>query len=79
MDGVGAEWPFSTVLAAFGGWCESGLGGSGKRGVEEKRWITLSGPLCRCLQFEPNSNKISCLHEVPGVYRCVLCKHGIVG
>ena len=33
MDGVGAEWPFSTVLAAFGGWCGSGLGGSGKRGV----------------------------------------------
>jgi len=21
VDGVGAEWPFSTVLAAFGGWC----------------------------------------------------------
>jgi hypothetical protein len=33
VDGVGAEWPFSTVLAAFGGWCGSGLGGSGKRVV----------------------------------------------
>ena len=29
MDGVRAEWPFSTVLAAFGGWCGSGLGGIG--------------------------------------------------
>ena len=67
MDGVGAEWPFSTVLAAFGGWCGSGLGGSGKgwRGVYrwDKRGNFLElATLCRCLQSSI-ATRFACLHE----------------